>query len=286
MFTIGIVGYGFVGKATSILECEKIKLKIFDIDSKLCFPIGTKLIDLINLDAVFICVPTPMDNDGKCNLNIVNSVVEQLKQLKCKNIVIRSTIPIGTSKKLNCDFMPEFLTEKNFVNDFINCQQWIIGSQRKEFFQQLFTTAKECGSIKYDNCLFMGTNEAELVKYSRNCFLSVKVSFFNEIEEFCRKKGLNYEEVRKGTGGDPRIGISHTNVPGHDGHRGFGGICFPKDMSSMISQMESINMKSYVLESAYQRNINVDRPEKDWEKFEGRAVSKKITKPENLTFIK
>lgn len=278
MYHIGIIGYGFVGKATSILKCDKINLTIYDIDPKLCNPLGTQLIDLVNLDAVFVCVPTPMDSDGKCNLNIVNSVVEQLRKLNCKNIVIRSTVPIGTAKKLNCDFMPEFLTEKNFVNDFINCKQWIIGSSRTDFFQNLFTTAKECGSIHYDNCLFMDTKAAELVKYSRNCFLSVKVSFFNEMEEFCRKKNINYEQVKEGTGGDPRIGLSHTDVPGHDGHRGFGGICFPKDMSSMITQMESTDMKSYVLKSAYQRNIEVDRPEKDWENFEGRAVTKKNIK--------
>jgi len=276
MLKIGIVGNGFVGKATNILNCINIDVVIFDIDPSLCSPKGTKLTDLANLDAVFICVPTPQNSDGSCNLNIVKSVVNQLKEINCNNIVIRSTVPIGTSEELGCDFMPEFLTENNYTNDFKNCNQWIFGSERKIFFQTLMKSAKDCGVINYDNCIFMKSSEAEMVKYSRNCFLATKVSFFNEIEEFCSNLNLDYKKVREGTCIDSRIGFSHSDVPGHDGHKGFGGICFPKDLSSMITQMENIGMNSYVLKNSYKRNIEIDRPEKDWEKFKGRAVTKNI----------
>lgn len=127
---IGVIWNGFVGKATRILECSDVELLVYDIRPKLCNPIGTNLNDICNCDLVFISVPTPMNKDGSCYLNIVNSVVDNIKNLTDLDkteIVIRSTVPPGTSDNLNCYFMPEFLTEKNFVNDFKNNENWIFG---------------------------------------------------------------------------------------------------------------------------------------------------------------
>jgi len=114
--------------------------------------------------------------------------------------------------------------------------------------------------------------EAEMIKYFRNTFLSLKVSFCNEIYDLCQKKGINYENVRELATLDKRIGTSHSYVPGHDGKRGFGGTCFPKDTTALLRDFEDSGVDSYLLKAAVERNNRVDRPEEDWKDNKGRAV--------------
>ena len=90
--------------------------------------------------------------------------------------------------------------------------------------------------------------------------------------EFCEKKNISYENVRQIAANDSRILHSHTLVPGHDGKKGYGGTCFPKDTNSLKYEMENIGMKSYIINSIIDRNENVDRKEKDWTEDKGRAV--------------
>jgi UDPglucose 6-dehydrogenase len=175
--------------------------------------------------------------------------------------------------------MPEFLTEKNYIQDFIDCENWIIGLRDQPFdnrfqdvFRSLFKSAKAAGQVKHDRVHFLQNKEAEMVKYFRNTYLSIKVSFCNEMEEFCRHQGMDYEAVRLAATLDSRIGASHSIVPGHDGKRGFGGTCFPKDTNALLYEMNKIGMKSYVLHGALERNREVDRKEEDWKDDKGRAV--------------
>ena len=279
---IGIIGNGFVGKATNILENKNVNLVIYDIDPNLCVPVGTTLKDICNTDIVFISVPTPMNSDGSCHIGILESVVNNIKEICDLNknlIVIRSTVPPGTSDHLNCYFMPEFLTEKNFVYDFINNEHWIFGLKHteqdilfKEKITQLFNYSFESNKIKFNNLHFVSNKEAEMIKLFRNNYLSVKVGFCNEIAEFCEKKEISYENVRKLAVLDKRIGDSHSKVPGHDGRKGFGGTCFPKDTNNLKCEMKKIGMKSYIIENVVDRNETVDRSEKDWNSNKGRAV--------------
>lgn len=279
---IGIIGNGFVGKATNILENKNVNLVIYDIDPNLCVPTGTTLKDICNTDIVFISVPTPMNSDGSCHIGILESVVNNIKEICDLNenlIVIRSTVPPGTSDHLNCYFMPEFLTEKNFVYDFINNEHWIFGLKHteqdtlfKEKITQLFNYSFESNKIKFNNLHFVTNKEAEMIKLFRNNYLSVKVGFCNEIAEFCEKKEISYENVRKLAVLDKRIGDSHSKVPGHDGRKGFGGTCFPKDTNNLKCEMKKIGMKSYIIENVVDRNETVDRSEKDWNSNKGRAV--------------
>ena len=112
---IGIIGNGFVGKATMQLECNDVEIYAYDINPEMCKPKGTSLNDMINCEIIFISVPTPMKENGECFLDIVQSVVNDLNKIDYDgHIVLRSTIPVGTSDSLNCFFMPEFLTEKNY----------------------------------------------------------------------------------------------------------------------------------------------------------------------------
>jgi UDPglucose 6-dehydrogenase len=223
-----------------------------------------------------------MDKDGSCHLTIVKTVLNNLKEIGYNGfVVLRSTVPVGTSDALKCYFMPEFLTEKNYINDFINNKDWIFGvlgldEEKDNVFQskitELFQLAFQNDRIKHNTLHFLTNKEAEMVKMFRNCFLATKVSFCNEIYEFCEKKNINYENVRKIAANDDRILHSHTGVPGHDGRKGFGGTCFPKDTSSLKCEMTKSGMKPYILEAIIERNEKVDRPEKDWALDKGRAT--------------
>lgn len=279
---IGIIGNGYVGKATQQFRGWNLRTLVYDIRPEGCIPLGTTLADLSVCHVVFVCVPTPMESSGKCHLSLVESVVHDLKQVIDTSktfIVIRSTVPPGTCDRLGCYFMPEFLTEKNYIQDVIDCKYWIVGTlddenkeRFKETIQRMFCYAVEEDLIKSSQVVFQTNKEAEMVKYFRNCYLSTKVSFCNEMEEFCRLKGIEYEAVRKAATLDDRIGPSHSCVPGHDGKRGFGGTCFPKDTNSLLYEMKQVGMTSYILQSAVDRNQKVDRNEQDWNDNKGRAV--------------
>ena len=279
---IGIIGNGFVGKATNQLKCNDIEILAYDINPDFCVPNGLTITDLNACEIIFISVPTPMSLDGSCHIGIIQSVLKDLENIGYNGfIVLRSTVPTGTSDNLKCYFMPEFLTEKNYVYDFTNNKDWIFGllgldkerdTQFETTIQNLFNLALLNEQIKYNNLHFISNKEAEMVKLFRNCFLATKVSFCNEMFEFCEKTGINYENVRKIAANDDRILHSHTTVPGHDGKKGFGGTCFPKDTASLKYEMNKCGMKPYIMEAIIERNENVDRPEKDWANDKGRSV--------------
>ena len=181
--------------------------------------------------------------------------------------------------------MPEFLTEKNFIQDFIHNKNWIFGmlnnnsntniTNNEKFkitINQLIQYAYEEKKIAYNTVSFLTNKEAEMIKMFRNCYLSTKISFCNEMYDFCNLKDVNYENVRQIACNDERIMHSHTFVPGHDGKKGFGGTCFPKDTSSLRYEMIKSGMNPLVLNAIIERNETVDRIEKDWNDNLGRAV--------------
>lgn len=265
---VGIIGNGFVGQATKLIRCSIVEyIYIYDIIPEKCEPPGLSLDRFSECDIIFIAVPTPMEKDGKCNINIVENSINELNKIIDRErtfIVLRSTVPPGTSKRLDVYFMPEFLTEKKWEDDFINCKHWIIGCDSdnqlfKEKIIKLFDTAWKEGILKYNNISFIPTNEAELIKYVRNCFLALKVSFYNEIEEFCRIKKIDFETVRYFSTLDDRIGPSHSYVPGRDNLRGYGGSCFSKDTHALLYEIGKNGMESFVIKGFIERNETVDR---------------------------
>jgi len=278
---IGIIGNGFVGKATQLLQSNKDNLIVYDIIPELCKPIKTQLKAFNFCDIIFLCLPTPMNKNGSCHTDIIEEMVFNLKKFinfDEKIVIIRSTVPVGTSDNLNCYFFPEFLTEKNYLQDFVNNKNWIFGLKNnkqdilfKKNITELINTAYQNNNIKYNNIEFMQNSETEMVKMFRNSFLALKVSFCNEIYEFCKKKNINYDNVKNIAIKDERIGISHTNVPGQDNKNGYGGICLPKDMNSLLYQMNQVYMKSYIIKSAIDRNNYKDRKDKDWKQV-GRSI--------------
>ena len=286
---IGIIGNGFVGKATFILKCIDIDIIVYDINPDLCIPRNMSLENLVETsDVIFISVPTPMSDTGKCHLDILKNVINQIKlycDINQKLIVSRCTVPPGTSDLNNCYFMPEFLTEKNFKQDFINNAQWVFGLKNNTKFQlqnlffkktmtKMINLAYNNNCIKYNDIKFVTNSEAEMIKLFRNCFLATKVSFCNELYKYCEKINVDYETVRNIAVMDNRIGESHTKVPGHDNKFGFGGTCFPKDMNNLNYEMINSGLFPYIINASLKRNENIDRIEKDWEDDEGRAIIK------------
>jgi len=277
---VGVIGNGYVGGATSLLEHEGVPFYIYDKAPKKCKPLGITVKDLMPCDFIFVAVPTPMNQDGSCSTSIVDGVVNELHEAGYDKgrVIVKSTVPVGTCRRLNVMFMPEFLTERSWRKDFTEEEDWILGTNtrndkiRDEVYK-LFESAWNHGALKNrPRMTFSTTEEAELTKYTRNCFLAVKVSFFNEVYEFCEINDINYRKVRELACRDERVGINHTSVPGPDGKKGFGGTCFPKDTASLLDQMTQCGQESYLVEAAKARNIQVDRPEKDWENDKGRAV--------------
>lgn len=276
---IGIIGNGFVGKSTNILKNKNVKIFCYDINPNLCNPLGLELNDMKICEVIFVSVPTPMNKDGSIYLNIVESVINDLQKINYEGfIVVRSTVLPGTCDKLKVYFMPEFLTERNFINDFKTNPLWIFGLLNtekdylfKEKITQLFNFAYQSNCIESNKIEWMLNKEAEMVKYFRNTFLSLKVSYCNEIHEYCKFKNINYEKVRKIAAIDKRIGISHTTVPGPDNKYGFGGTCFPKDTNALLFDMKDCKMKSYILSAAINRNETHDRPKKEWLLDKGRS---------------
>ena len=149
MITLGLIGNGFVGGAARQLECDSNTVCVYDIDPEKCMPKGTTLETVAACDLIFVAVPTPSRKDGTCHVDIVVSVVSALKKANsAANIIIRSTVPPGTSKTLGTHFMPEFLTEANANQDFMNNPLWILGEHGKKIspiLQQLLTNAKTAG---------------------------------------------------------------------------------------------------------------------------------------------
>lgn len=285
---IGIVGNGYVGKATDFLKYnvhgndpKNIEVLIHDRDPNKSFPAGTELSNLKECALIFVCVPTPMNSNGSCDTSIVEGVIKKLKEeAEGVPIFVRSTVPVGFCDKHGVNFLPEFLTEKNWQDDVINSKHWIIGlfdekdSDTKEIIRGFLGLVRRNSLFKNTPTIHFSSNKAaELTKSARNCFLATKVSFFNSLEKFCNIKGINYEALRELICIDSRVGDSHTKVPGPDGKRGFGGSCLPKDLNSLIHQMSDEGLDPMVLSAANNQNNTIDRSEKDWENLKGRAVS-------------
>lgn len=263
---IGIIGNGFVGKATySIVNNKNNTVYIYDIDPLKSIPKNLNICKLRECDIIFICVPTPMKHSGECYLDIVKDVINQLNDIVDINftsIVLRSTVPCGTSDYLNVSFMPEFLTEKNWKSDCYHCKNWIIGVNNDFVIEKIKTIlkhAKKCNNILYDNLHICYNREAEIIKLFKNTFLATKVSFCNEIYTFCKFNKINYELIKDIVTLDERINYSHMNVPGHDNKLGFGGTCFPKDIRSLQFEMKKNNIKCPIIDAVIYRNNNIDR---------------------------
>ena len=167
-------------------------------------------------------------------------------------------------------FNPEFLTERSASFDFINQTRVILGGEKNYTQRVKYLYKHRFGD--YLPVLETNFETAEMIKYMNNLFFATKVSFLNEMKLLGDKVGVNWNEAVDGFVLDGRVGHSHLSVPGPDGKFGFGGSCFPKDIQALIKFGETNGVDMNVLKGAWKTNLKV-RPERDWEKLKGRAVS-------------
>jgi UDPglucose 6-dehydrogenase len=278
---LGIIGQGFVGSAIrygmqpyfNVLAYDKAPNKFSNVNS---------ITDVVNNTTMtFLCVPTPMfGNTGECDLSIVKTALNEINEAaKDKSnyiVILKSTVPPGTTEQLNelylnlnIVFNPEFLTELNANKDFVSQNRIILGGDiaASSAVELMFKVAfPDVPIIKTSSKI------AEIVKYVTNTFLAMKVSYANEIYQYCNSIGTDYSTMIEIAKLDERLGQSHWAVPGTDSELGFGGSCFPKDVNALIYEMSKVGVNPTILKATWEKNLEV-RPGKDWEKLKGRAVS-------------
>lgn len=282
MKNLGIIGQGFVGSAVREGMKNYFEIFAFDKDPNK-YSNTTSIFNVIeNTEMTFLCVPTPMKKSGECDLNILqtalNEISECAKALNKKDyiVVIKSTIPPGTTKNLNkiysnldIVFNPEFLTEANAIEDYKNQNRIIVGGERpgSDRVKRIFAKAfPKIPIIKTSSTI------AETIKYVTNTFLAMKVSYANEIYQLCQALNVDYDKVIEYARYDDRLGNSHWSVPGPDGDFGFGGHCFPKDIAALQFLAKQLNVDTTILSATIRKNEQVRNLE-DWKLQIGRAVS-------------
>lgn len=264
-FRIGIIGYGIVGQAVAY-GFSRQEIHIYD-KFKPSEPLDSVV---SNSDYLFICLPTPFKKDSQeIDLSIIDEALGSITPLTDKTdkiIIIKSTIVPGTTSKyaqkhpqsLFC-FNPEFLTERSFLQDFINADRVILGTNSDLVFRKVSAIYQ---TIMPNTPIFQtDSTTAEMVKYMANAFLAAKVIFANEMYDICQKLGISYEEVKHMVVADQRIGASHLEVTTL---RGFGGKCFPKDLVALLGFCRKNKIDVSLLEQVWQKNLKI-RKVRDWE---------------------
>lgn len=273
-YQLGIIGFGIVGQAVEYgFRGEDIY--IYD-----------KFKDYLTLQEVckksefiFVSVPTPILHDESgIDLSIVEEVVGEIAAEisgSDKILIIKSTVVPGTTasfeKKypdLNFCFNPEFLTEANFLEDFVKADRCIVGSSNDLTSRRVISLYKR--HFPHMPMFQTDPTTAEMVKYMANCYLASKVIFANEMFDVCEKLGIKYEEVKKMVVADHRIFDSHLDVTTA---RGFGGKCFPKDLLALRAMAKEKGVDTSFLDTVWKKNLAI-RKVRDWEEIPG-AVTKK-----------
>ena len=257
---LGIVGHGFVGTAVDHGFTRDIQKFIVDPKHN-----STNTIeDLIAFkpDATFVAVPTPQSESGECNTEILEGVMQQLNTSKGLLVIVKSTVPAYKLQKIQEEcinirivYNPEFLTEKNYIHDFVNPAMHVFGGMNKDTdaVEKLYlehSDCKECPVYKTDLIT------ASMVKYCINSFLATKVTFMNEMYDVLKAaRGADWNTFTKIIANDPRVGNSHMRVPGNDGQRGYAGSCFPKDTAALAwFAREILNTQFTQLETSIKIN--------------------------------
>ena len=274
---VAIVGYGFVGKALN--NALKKEVEIIKIDPLL----ETSLKDLVSFkpDFIFLCLPTPMCDDGSQDISILENVFHEISSHKITgNIILKSTVTPDNLLMLSkySDFIlnPEFLREKNADTDFINGEIVLFGGESK-LCQEASNFYLDFTKCKQKEHFITDKISASLIKYSINSFLATKVIFFNQLKTLLDKSesNISWKDFINIISTDKRIGDSHMDVPGHDGREGFGGACFPKDISALEKFASSKGFDFSIIKQVIKTNNQI------------RSVYNDLTKREsdqNITF--
>jgi len=213
-------------------------------------------------DVIFLALPTPPMEDGSADLQYVLAVANQIGQLitEYKVIVNKSTVPVGTADKVhnaiaahtNVEFdvvsNPEFLREGVAVQDFMKPERVVIGT-RSERARTVLERLYKPFLMSGNPIIFMDERSSELTKYAANSILATKISFMNEVANLCERVGANVDDVRRGVGSDSRVGkrFLFAGV-------GYGGSCFPKDVSALYNTSKEYEYDFRILDAVMQVN--------------------------------
>jgi UDPglucose 6-dehydrogenase len=288
---IAVVGTGYVGlvtgtcfaetgnhvvcvdnNAAKVEQMQRGEVPIYEPHLDLIFERNIKqsrLVFTTNLDEgirdakiIFLALPTPPDENGSADLKHILEVAEQLGKLitEYKIIVNKSTVPVGTAEKVRdviarnckCEFdvvsNPEFLREGFAVDDFMKPDRVVVGTtseKAKKLMTELYAPFVRQGNPIY----FMDERSSELTKYAANAFLAMKITFMNEIANLCERTGANVDSIRIGIGADNRIGKRFLFAG-----IGYGGSCFPKDVSALNKIAEEYKYDFNTLKSVMKVN--------------------------------
>jgi UDPglucose 6-dehydrogenase len=216
-------------------------------------------------EIIFLALPTPPGEDGSADLKYILGVADDLGKLiqEYKVIVDKSTVPVGTAEKVHAAIAlhakvefdvvsnPEFLREGFAVDDFMKPDRVVIGTsseKAQKIMEQLYKPFVRQGNP----IIFMDEKSAELTKYAANSFLATKITFMNEIANFCELVGADVDKVRIGIGSDDRIGKRFL-FPGI----GYGGSCFPKDVQALVKSGDDVGFSFEILKSVM--TVNEDQ---------------------------
>lgn len=281
---LGIIGYGIVGQALAYGFSQpeikdKYEIRYFDkykdTDSLESVVSGSEFI--------FICLPTPMKaNESGIDLSIIEESIAEITKFTNgtdKIIVIKSTVVPGTTASLekkypksNFAMNPEFLTEANYLEDFVNADRNVIGANNDLTSRRVVALYRQ--RFPHTKIFQTDSTTAEMVKYMANAFLATKVILANEMFAICQALGIKYEEVKSMVVADHRIFDSHLDVTTA---KGFGGKCFPKDVVAMIGRAKELKVEPKLLETVWSINKKI-RKIRDWEEIpfavEGNHIKK------------
>lgn len=257
---VGVIGLGHVGQAMAELLAPHADLVTYDPQHHASYPVD----ELTDADFAVVCVGTPADVDGRCDLSHVNEAVQRVP---ADRILVKSTIVPGTTDDLiertgkQICFSPEYVGETRYP-----VPEWpagmhsvpfaIFGGQpeiRRYFIDRFMPV------LGPDKTYFQCTaTEAELIKYMENAFLATKVTFVNEFFELCSVLGVDWNTVREGWLLDSRIGRSHSAV--FADQRGFGGRCLPKDVKAIVRHAAALGYGPELLEEVLRSNERFRAP--------------------------
>jgi UDPglucose 6-dehydrogenase len=254
MDKIGIVGLGFVGGAIRNAMADWCDLVLVDTDPTRAVH---QFKDLKDCEAIFVCVPSPQGEDGRCDTSILESVLECLQDFNGV-IISKCTASPAVYTELNEKYpnlvhAPEFLIAACANTDYIKGKFLFIGGRIKAYREQAERVIK-LGQRELETIHHCTIAEAAMAKYTINTFLATKVVWMNELYQLCNKMNIDYYKVVDMAKSDYRIGSSHIRVPGPDLLFGFGGACFPKDTNALLTIAEDHSVQMNVLDAAVKKN--------------------------------
>lgn len=271
--SVGIIGYGFVGKAVAQLR-KAHDVYIYDPNVSEFDSEDSKK-EAYGSDVVFVCVPTPSGKDGALDISIVAQVVAIWAELRSEDSVlaIKSTIPPGTTDALCQEYgvtkvvhNPEFLSERTALEDFANAKEIIVGGDQDacEKVIDVYRHFYSDPNPMVRTYKRTAAKTAEMVKMVRNSYYATKIMFMNEVFDYCQISGVDFNIFRDmftDNGKHPWIARQHTLVPGPDGKIGFGGHCLPKDSVGLIQAAKVAGGDLSVLQAAVIKNQSLRNEE-------------------------